>query len=488
MAIITSDELAPDAVLRAPVGIIGGGPAGMTVAMRLAEQGIDSVLCESGTEDYDDRVQQLYQGEANGYWDLTSTRLRQFGGTTNHFNGQSRPLDEADFDEVLWRPGTSWPIGHAELMRYLPEASDLMGLVPGNWEAPDWFDDLPPAPAQTDGIVPVVFQARGYPYNLRHGPTLADSRRCTVVQGVNATAVVVNDEGNRVERVDLVTLDGKRLSLEADRYVIATGGIESARLLLASTAGSDAGVGNSSDLVGRYFADHPSTPVLPLVLPATGEWQLPSRMQEGTFGDEVFVSAQLGITDEAQRTLGLPGFHMRLASFPQPFPDDDATTAVAALVAPTAPDAPYAGLVNIGFDAIPNPDSRVTLSSGRNELGEPTASVDWRLTADDELLMQAVVRQVAAYLARAGAGRLDTRPPAGTWTDSVEGQHHHMGTLRMAASPRQGVVDGDLRFHDVGNLYAAGSAVFPTYGHVNPTLNIVALSLRLGDHLAREQA
>lgn len=488
MAIINSDELAPGAVLRAAVGIIGGGPAGMTVALRLAEQGIDSVLCESGAEDYDDRVQQLYEGEASGYWDLTSTRLRQFGGSTNHFNGQSRPLDEIDFGEVSWRPGTRWPIDYAELTRYLPQAAELLGLVPGSWEASDWFDDLPAAPMEANGIVPVVFQARGYPFNLRHGTTLANASRCTVVQGVNATGVVVNDGGNWVERVDLVTLDGKGLTLEANRYVIATGGIESARLLLASTGGSDAGVGNSSDLVGRYFADHPASPVLPLVLPGVGEWQLPSRMQEGPFGDEVFVSAQLSITDEAQRARSLPGFHMRLASFPQPFPDDGPTAAVAALVAPLAVDTPYAGLVNIGFDTVPNPDSRVTLSSGRNELGEPTAKVDWRLSADDELLMQAVVLEVAAYLARVGAGRLDTRPPKGTWTDSVEGQHHHMGTLRMAASPRQGVVDPDLRFHDVGNLYAAGSAVFPTYGHVNPTLNIVALSLRLGDHLAREQA
>jgi choline dehydrogenase-like flavoprotein len=314
----------------------------------------------------------------------------------------------------------------------------------------------------------------------------SDSR--AVVQGVNATAVVVNDEGNRVERVDLVTLDGKRLSLEANRFVIATGGIESARLLLASQGGSPAGVGNSSGLVGRYFADHPSTPPLTVVYPPGADWALPNRLDPGPLGDEVLVMSHLGVSDDVQRAGGLPGFHLRLSAFPQPFPDDVVAGAVAALVGPDDPAPTFAGVVNIGFDTIPNRDSRVVLSAQRNELGEPAAEVDWRLTGDDEVLMDLVVRRAAVFLAQAGGLRLDTRPPAGTWTASIEGQHHHMGTLRMASSPRQGVVDTNLRLYDVGNLYAVGSSVFPTYGHVNPTMNLMALALRLGDHLARELA
>jgi len=143
-------------------------------------------------------------------------------------------------------------------------------------------------------------------------------------------------------------------------------------------------------------------------------------------------------------------------------------------------------VVNVAFDAVPNPESRVTLGSGRNELGERTAEVSWKLTDDDEMMMTTIVDTVARWLARLGTGRMDTRPPAGTWVDSVRGQYHHMGTLRMSSSPSQGVVDTNLRLHDVPNLYAAGSAVFPTFGHVNPTMNLMALSLRLGDHLADE--
>jgi choline dehydrogenase-like flavoprotein len=66
----------------------------------------------------------------------------------------------------------------------------------------------------------------------------------------------------------------------------------------------------------------------------------------------------------------------------------------------------------------------------------------------------------------------------------ISGSHHHMGTTRMADSPRNGVVNKNCRVHGVENLYVAGSSVFPTSGFVNPTLTIVALALRLADHLS----
>lgn len=498
MSILSADQLPPGDEIRATVGVVGGGAAGITLALRLAERGIDCVVCESGADDFDERTQQLYAGEANGYWDLTETRLRQFGGTTNHFSGQSRPLGVVDFAPAPWRPGFSWPIGHDEFARYLPRAAELMGLVPlevgddGTWDAASLFDELPSLEVlgsgatrpDDPGFLQQLFQLRAVPMSATHRATLDDSDRARVIFGLNAVAVELVEGGTAVDRVELATFGGRRFTLRADAYVVATGGIESARLLLASVGRSPDGVANSSGLVGRYFADHPATPALPLV--STGPTDIPVRYQAdlGPFGDAAAIT-QLGIDDESQSRLGLPGFHARLASLPLPFPNEnDAAVAVSALVDPGGPAPDYAVLVNVGFDLVPNPASRVTIGSGRNELGERTAEVSWQLTDDDEVAMTAVVDALARRLALMGFGRLDTRPPQGTWRDSVVGQHHHMGTLRMAASPSEGVVDTNLRAHDVPNLYAAGSAVFPTYGHVNPTLNLVALSLRLADHLA----
>ena len=66
--------------------------------------------------------------------------------------------------------------------------------------------------------------------------------------------------------------------------------------------------------------------------------------------------------------------------------------------------------------------------------------------------------------------------------------NHHLGTTRMSDDPKQGVVDADGQVHGVGNLYVAGSSVFPTYGASNPTLNLMALTLRLADHLKKVMA
>jgi choline dehydrogenase-like flavoprotein len=484
MAIIPATDLGDGAVVRTRVGIIGGGPAGLAVALRLAERGVDSVVCESGGETYDQRTQDLYDGDAPGYWDLTATRLRQLGGTTNHFSGQSRPLDPVDFDAAPWRPGQQWPISYDELAVHLPAATALMGLVDGAWEVTSRFDDVPEV--QVPGGADVefqLFQARPASFAATHRGALAGSGLITVMLGVNATSVVVNDTATAVDAIDLVTVDGARMQLVADRYVVATGGIESARLLLASTSRAAAGVGNSSGLVGRYFADHPSTPPLPLVVPPGVRWAPPRQIVAGPNGDVLLVG-HLALSGRGQVDGGVPGFHARVAEYPQAFPDGGPGAGVAALVDPLGPAPEYAGIVNIGFDVAPNAGSAVVLSQRRNELGEPLAELRWRLSDDDEEMMAATVRTVARQLALLGVGRLNVNPPAGTWVASVEGQHHHMGTLRMSSSPTGGVVDTNQRFHDLANLYAAGSAVFPTYGHVNPTLNVVALSLRLGDHLA----
>jgi choline dehydrogenase-like flavoprotein len=132
----------------------------------------------------------------------------------------------------------------------------------------------------------------------------------------------------------------------------------------------------------------------------------------------------------------------------------------------------------------PNRDSRVTLSDRRDALGLPMTRLDWRLTAADKASLRRNLRALGAEFAAAGIGRLHlTLPEGDAWPEELTGGNHHMGTTRMAADPRQGVVDADCRVHGIDNLYVAGSSVFPTCGAANPTLTIVALALRLADHL-----
>jgi choline dehydrogenase-like flavoprotein len=135
----------------------------------------------------------------------------------------------------------------------------------------------------------------------------------------------------------------------------------------------------------------------------------------------------------------------------------------------------------------PNPDSRVTLSAEKDALGMPRAKLDWRMTELDKRSIRTFYELLGREIGRSGTGRVQIRKwlldDDRIWPSSISGGWHHMGTTRMHTDPRQGVVDANCRVHGLGNLYVAGSAVFPTAGAANPTLTLVALSLRLSDHL-----
>jgi len=149
-----------------------------------------------------------------------------------------------------------------------------------------------------------------------------------------------------------------------------------------------------------------------------------------------------------------------------------------------------ANLFSLDFHAEqqPNPLSRVTLSEQLDPFGMPRIHVDWRYTAIDVDTVKRSLALLAADLSQSGVGRFEYDP------DSVEEEvtrygaygGHHIGTVRMGNSPRDSVVDINGRVHGVHNLYVAGSAIFPTSSQANPTLTVIAMALRLAEHLASE--
>ena len=143
---------------------------------------------------------------------------------------------------------------------------------------------------------------------------------------------------------------------------------------------------------------------------------------------------------------------------------------------------------DLNFEQRPNRDSRVLLGSARDALGQRKAQVDWRLTETDWRTARVALQTLAQESGRTNLGRVRTsfEDEFPNWPGIMTSSFHHMGGARMSATPDTGVVNADCRLHSVDNLYVAGSAVFPTSGYANPTLTIVALSLRLADHIAGE--
>ena len=142
--------------------------------------------------------------------------------------------------------------------------------------------------------------------------------------------------------------------------------------------------------------------------------------------------------------------------------------------------------MRVESEQVPNAESRVTLLPEKDALGLNRVRLNWVLTDLERQSAVAVAKTFATEFGRLGLGRikLDNEMLREDGSPRVHFGYHQMGTTRMADDPLKGVVDRNCLIHGLSNIYAAGSSVFPTSGFMNPTLTIVALALRLSDHLA----
>jgi choline dehydrogenase-like flavoprotein len=499
--ILDANDVDEGDTISADLCIVGAGPAGLTLADRLISAGLDIVVLESGGDAWDERTQALADGLLTGERfrfngaEVTpaTSRLRQLGGTSNHWTGQCRPLDPHDFEVRDAVAHSGWPITFDELAPYYRRAAASCDLATDEWDA-SWWSTTTAMPLLTDGdpLRTVVFQ---FSPPTRFGPALrpnlAAAGSVDVYLRANVTSIVTTADGSSVERMKVATLAGQHWSVEASRFVLAVGGIETPRLLLASDGQASAGVGNGNDLVGRYFMDHPhsiagrvqfATPAEAWAFYTIGSRRLPGGKEELAWGG-------LGPSADEQTRAGIGNASVQLWSGLEGPPRDDrdletgAADAVGQLLN-ASPPAPTTAVMSVRTEQRPNPDSRVTLGDDRDELGMRRVVVDWQVTDADRETLRRTIEIVGRRLGALGLARVEVDPSGRAiegWP--VEIGNHHMGTTRMAADPADGVVDADCRLHEVDNLYVCSSAVFPTSGMANPTLTIVALAHRLADHL-----
>ncbi len=336
---------------------------------------------------------------------------------------------------------------------------------------------------------------------------------------LNANVVNLGtDDGRAVTRVQARTLGGNAVEIRARAHVLATGGIENARLLLSSTDADPAGLGNRTDQVGRHFAEHLQIyagfgvvdSFDDLVGMSGGEVTITGGRHAGATHGAKFG---LELTDEHVRNEPTTGLEVQMlpGSYPtaSPLHDDGATTAdVAALLARAGPAPTGAVYVQALAEQELDPESRVGLGTATDALGMRRVELDWRYSDTDRRRVLEGLRTIAEAVGATGWGRLQL-VPGGVHADAtdrlVPGEFltlyrsvpsetdpegfpvgigfHHMCTTRMSADPADGVVDADCRAHEVDNLWVAGSSVFATPGVATPTFSIVALAIRLADHL-----
>jgi choline dehydrogenase-like flavoprotein len=519
--------------------IVGAGAAGITLARQFANTRTSVLLLEGGALERDDAQQDLYKGALTGVQTLPLhvSRLRYFGGSTNHWAGWSRPLEPEDFASRKDWPESGWPITRSTLDAYYPAAAKTIELGPtafddlAFWQRQQGGAPLKALPLQTDRLRTALFQVSPPTrFGERYRAELAAARNIQVLLGANVLELLpdkrATGSAQRVGSLLATTDAGRHIKVTGKQFVLAMGGIETPRLLLSSTQMHPNGAGNEHDLVGRYFQDHPWLTTSAVVrygaaatLPAN--WPLYFDTTE-LAGAKVFGA----LTPNPQRAVeaGIGGFRLWLKPATVSTQGMDALRQTAAdLAAGKLPDRlgeqvgsvladwdvianniyktafkTQKELLNVGsgkvlgaaidlnFEQRPRHDSRVTLGKATDRFGMRRVAVDWRLGEDDRRTAATALQWAAEAFGQIGLGRtritLDLSPGK-PWPADLIGSSHHMGTARMAATPEKGVVNADGRVHAVDNLYVAGSAVFPTSGYANPTLTLVALALRLADHL-----
>lgn len=507
--------------------IVGTGPAGSTLARELSHSGQRVTVLESGGLERDDATDGLNEVENVGrarVLDQWEVRNRILGGSSHTWGGRCAPFDAIDFEHRPWVPMSGWPFQRDEIGQYLARSAAHLGLNLGDGFSDERFwtlagRDAPAVNPDPRALLPFFWQfSRDGGSRLeamRFGKHLAREigPNVRLITGATVLRVNVSEAGDRVVSLDYASPAGAVHTLRTARVILCAGGIENARLLLASNAVLSDGLGNRLDLVGRYLMDHPRGPVGRFDLAASaglqrrfGRFNVRGNLFRGGFRLSPVVQRAEGLLNCAvwlgeavaeddpwevlkrwmRRQPDLRSDFAKLLANRHMF-----LSGIGDLV--EGKRGVVRKLSALHLDCMveqrPDPDSRVTLSDRRDRFGVPLARIDWRVHRDEARTMRRTAELIADQFARGGlpAPILEPWVVAGdelpvTFLDVA----HPTGTTRMATEPSSGVVDPECRVYGISGLYIAGSSVFPTAGHCNPTQLIVALAIRLGDHLKND--
>ena len=504
--------------------IVGAGPAGITLALELEATGLRVCLLEAGGSVYEAETQRLFEGEVVGqaYPMLRDTRVGALGGSTTVWAGWCRPLEALDFEPRDWCDAGGWPFGLDELRPYYARAHEICGLAGFDYDLEHWTGVLgshrilPEDPTFSNEIFHVQIQNFGQRYRER----LERSKAIDLV--LHAPVTRARLESAACTAVEIRTLEGHDLAIRANRFVLAAGGVENPRLLLLSAAEPAGAPGNAGGLVGRYFTDHayvdPGTLVLgepgPLGFyracpvapgPAASSVRGVLSLRREVVERERLMNAALYFhpryeahrvfaTEEVKalqhlwnkvKQRAVPGAGWPYARQAVRAPHRLAVAMARKLAVRHGPGRRWR--MRAAFETEFRYDNRVMLSDEKDALGRRRVRIEWRIGEADVENMRRVTSLFDQAVRQAGVGRLERAfedAPA-AWRQALEAGKHHMGTTRMHVASRHGVVDENSRVHGTSNLFVAGSSVFPSGGYANPTLTIVALAARLGDHLRR---
>jgi len=493
-----------NSLIEGDICIIGAGAAGISLALEWINTGQKVILLEGGGFEYEAKMQDLYRGKTTGqrYYPLESARLHYFGGTTGHWAGFCSPLDPIDFKKRDWVPHSGWPIQREDLDLFYARAQKNLELGPYQY-SDEYYEKrdplLKPLPFDKNAVYNKMWQfSPPTRFGTKYRSPIINASNIYLYTYANVTAITGNDNLSVIKEVTVKNFAGKNHTVRAKYFVVACGAIQNARLLLASNHQAPKGLGNNNDLVGRYFMEH-------LEIKSAEMWFTEPELLKLyllDFGKTKF-RAELAISEQKQYEYkilnGTASFTPLEIARKQPAFIDIWTADpkqraknMQAFEKKENVRRPADGFKNFELftrvEQAPNPNSRITLDTVPDELGMPRAMLHWELTPLEKRSIRKIYELIGQQLGIAEKGRTRLMEYLQdendhSWPSFTGGGWHHMGTTRMNEDSKQGVVDKNCKVHGINNLYIAGSSCYVTAGAPNPTLTIVALTLRLSDHL-----
>ena len=526
--LVRGNEVASGSALEFDICIVGAGPAGITLALELESSGKKVAVVESGSTETSKETLDLLNGEVVNHkyrfnsfeYPLTTARDKGFGGSSNRWTQdggwRARALDAVDFEERAGVPESGWPFDRSHIDPYYTRAHERLGLEPFTRDRESWFKKtglcglfINEGDIRTD-----VFLRIDNKKFIKTYDALCASENITLIIDSNVVDIVTESGADSVDYLAIKTLEQNEFSIKAEQFVLASGGLENPRLLLSANNTHAEGIGNQNDLVGRYFMEHPHiyTGYISMASAAmAGKMNFYTELNPAGTG---LLEAVASLDEDVLRENNLPncGVWIRAISVSGVVKQllSDLKTFFATRNVPLHMVIDYiknfsedvfnilkitaqrilkgSGEKNlfrlyIESEQIPNPESRVLLAEDEDVLGMKKLKLDWQLLEEDFTTIRKTQELMDQSLRKLGYGHLfkwfGDEVPATT----IGIGNHQMGTTRMNNDPSKGVVDENSKVHGMKNLFVTGASVFPTSGAANPTMTVVALAIRLADHL-----
>jgi len=506
------------------VCVVGAGAAGITMAVELVRLGLIVSVLEGGGLDFEEASQQLYQSNIVGlpHRGTHEGRFRVFGGTSTKWAGQILELADSDFERRSWVPGSGWPFPKSILSKYYERALEIEGLDKSILKDSDvWRSGDVTEPAFGQGIESFFSRFCPQPnFAKLHRRFLKSNPLATVYLHANLCEIELSASQNEIARLRCKTAGRPDSFFTASHFVFCLGGLETARILLQPLNSLSSAPWNRSSMLGHFFQDHLDVAVATLFPRRPKDFRLhfdniylggfrympkiraDSRLQKKL--QILAVGASFDPQSARQNTVETfrSTLHRYMRGEKRSFGKAEAglTLEASDILIRKAwryfrhrrafnPDDLGIGL-RVHCEQAPNSNSRVTLAEDRDATGLLKLCVNWRI-GELELI---TIRNFVDHLARAMdvyeiaqvnilSERLQSVETLASYASDT---FHHMGTVRMADSPQDGVVDSNCQLFGISNGYVCSSAVFPAGGFSNPTHTILALGVRLAEFISRK--